>query len=86
MNNQEIIIRIKIIKFTLVELLAVIIILGIILAIAIPNIKNIIQQTRPKHMKPKLNYERRVKYVALYLMKLIIPTIYGNINTLQSKN
>ena len=75
MNNQEIIIMNKNNKgFTLVELLAVIIILGIILAIAIPNIQNIIQQTRQKHMKPKLNYLKKgLKYVALYFNEIDNP-------------
>jgi type IV pilus assembly protein PilA len=44
--------------FTLVELLAVIVVLGIILVIAIPNIQQIITNAR------KEAYERQKKFIA----------------------
>ena len=89
MNNQEIIIMNKNNKgFTLVELLAVIIILGIILAIAIPNIQNIIQQTRQKAYEAQIELfkEGVKKYVALYFNEIDNPEQFMvTLTTLQSK-
>lgn len=42
--------------FTLVELLAVIVILGVLLMIAVPAVQNVIKKTKIMQLKNKQNY------------------------------
>jgi type IV pilus assembly protein PilA len=57
--------------FTLVELLAVIVVLGIILVIAVPNIQQIISNAR------KEAYERQKEFIADAAKKYVANSISG---------